>query len=161
MTETTATADHPSNPLFVRPTEGRMFAGVCAGVAKRWGLDVTLVRIVAVVLTLLSGIGLVAYIAAWLLTPSVDGPAPLAADSDWARRIGRRSDGMLRRVPRALLFILGVILLITFAHTWWIGVPLGGVLLLSGALVLLFGTRLGRWTVGIAALVVALLATAI
>src|SRR4051795_10465809 len=76
MTETTATADHPSNPLFVRPTEGRMFAGVCAGVAKRWNLDVTLVRIVAVVLTLLSGVGLVAYVAAWLLTPSADGPAP-------------------------------------------------------------------------------------
>src|SRR5439155_1399393 len=49
MTETTATADHPSNPLFVRPTEGRMFAGVCAGVAQRWHLDVTLVRIVTVV----------------------------------------------------------------------------------------------------------------
>src|SRR5436305_1464360 len=90
MTETTATADHTSNPLFVRPTEGRMFAGVCAGVAQRGDLDVTLVRIVTVVLTLLSGVGVVAYIAAWLLTPSVDGPAPLAADSAWARRPGGR-----------------------------------------------------------------------
>ena len=162
MTETTATAEHPSNPLFVRPTEGRMFAGVCAGVAQRWNLDVTLVRIVAVVLTLLSGIGLVPYVAAWLLTPSVDGPAPLAADSDWARRLGRRSDGTVRRVPRALLFIVGAIVLITVAHSWWwIGVPVGGVLLLSGALVLLFGTRLGRWTIGIAALIVALLATVV
>lgn len=161
MTETTAINDHPSSPLFVRPTEGRMFAGVCAGIAKRWDLDVTLVRIVTVVLTLLSGVGLAAYIAAWLLTPSVDGPAPLAADSDWARRLGRRSDGMLRRIPRALLFVVGVILLITVAHTSWIGASLGGIVLLSGALVLIFGTRLGRWTVGIAALLVALFATLI
>src|SRR5947209_12696124 len=160
MTETTATADHPSNPLFVRPTEGRMFAGVCAGVAKRWDLDVTLVRIVAVVLTLLSGVGLVAYVAAWLLTPSVDGPAPLAADSDWARRLGRRSDGMVRRIPRALLLIVGAIVLIALVHSWWFGVPVGAVLFV-GVLVLIFGTRLGRWTVGIAALIVALFATAV
>src|SRR3954453_899088 len=159
MTETTATADHPSNPLFVRPTEGRMFAGVCAGVAQRWDLDVTLVRIVTVVLTLLSGVGLVAYIAAWMLTPSVDGPAPLAADSDWARRLGRRSDGMMRRLPRALLLIVGVIALIALAHSWWFGIPIGGVVLLSGVLVLIFGTRLGRWTIGIRALIVALFAT--
>ena len=161
MTETTATADQPSNPLFVRPTEGRMFAGVCAGVAERWNLDVTLVRIVAVVLTLLSGVGLVAYIAAWMLTPSVDGPAPLAANSDWARRLGRGSDGALRRMPRALLLIVGVIALIALAHSWWFGIPVGGVVLLSGVLVLIFGTRLGRWTVGIAALIVALFATVI
>src|SRR5205807_1377196 len=45
------------------------------------------------------------------------------------------------------------------SHTWWFGAPIGGVLLLSGVLVLIFGTRLGRWTVGIAALIVALFAT--
>src|SRR3954453_9898675 len=135
MTETTAINDQPANPLFIRPTEGRMFAGVCAGIAKRWDLDVTLVRIVAVVLTLLSGVGIAAYVAAWLLTPSVDGPAPLASDSDWARRLGGRSDGMLRRLPRALLLIVGVILLISLVHSWWFGIPIGGVVLLSGILV--------------------------
>src|SRR4051794_26361105 len=100
MTETTATPppfDHPSTPtdpapgtstatpLFVRPREGRMFGGVCAGIAGRWGLDVTLVRIATVVLTLLSGVGLAAYFAAWLLTPSTDGPAPLHSDGRVAR----------------------------------------------------------------------------
>ena len=160
MTETTASADHPSTPLFVRPTEGRMFAGVCAGVAKRWDLDVTLVRIVTVVLTLLSGVGLVAYVAAWLLTPSVDGPAPLAADSDWAHRLGRRSDGLMRRIPRALLLIIGAIVLLALAHSWWLGIPVGAIVAV-GIVLLLFGTRLGRWTVGIAALILALLVTAV
>src|SRR5438445_10339328 len=107
MTETTATADQPSSPLFVRPSEGRMLAGVCAGIAKRWDLDVTLVRIVAVVLTLLSGVGLAAYVAAWLLTPSVDGPAPLAADSDWARRLGGRRARLFRLLPPAPLCVAG------------------------------------------------------
>src|SRR3954453_22275944 len=148
MTETTATADQPANPLFIRPTEGRMFAGVCAGIAKRWDLDVRLVPPLAAALTLLSGVGTAAYVAAWLLTPSVDGPAPLASDSDWARRLGSRSAGMLRRIPWAWLLIVGAVLLIALVHSWWFGIPVG-LVLFAGVLVLIFGTKLGRWTVGI------------
>jgi phage shock protein PspC (stress-responsive transcriptional regulator) len=155
MTETTATADHPSTPLFVRPQEGRMLAGVCAGIAERWKLDLTLVRIVTVALVLLSGVGLAAYVAAWLLTPSVDGPAPLAADSDWARRLSRRGEGVIRRVPLVVLFIVGAIVLLSVSHTWWLGAPIGAAVFVSGVLVLMFGTRLGRWTLGVAALLVA------
>jgi phage shock protein PspC (stress-responsive transcriptional regulator) len=161
MTETTAAADHPSTPLFVRPSEGRMLAGVCAGIARRWNLDVTLVRIATVVLVLLSGVGLAAYIAAWLLTPSADAPAPLAADSSWAARVSRRGEGVVRRIPRLLLFVVGLIVLLSVAHSWWLSVPVGLTVIVAGVLVLLFGTRLGRWTVGIAALLVALLATGI
>src|SRR3954451_10122920 len=123
MTETTATADQPSNPLFVRPTEGRMFAGVCAGVAKRWNLDVTLVRISAVVLTLLSGVGLVAYVAAWMLTPSTDRPAPLAADSDLAARF--RGRGVVRRLLKVAAVVIAAAIVLSNVHTPWFGVPVG------------------------------------
>src|SRR5436305_9128408 len=155
MTETTATADHPSTPLFVRPREGRMLAGVSAGIAERWNLDVTLVRIVTVALVLLSGVGFVAYVAAWLLTPSVDGPAPLAADSEWAKRISRRGEGFVRRMPRAILIVIGAIVLLSLVHSWWLTVPIGLILVFSAVLLLMFGTRLGRWTLGVAALLVA------
>jgi phage shock protein PspC (stress-responsive transcriptional regulator) len=138
-----------------------MLAGVCSGIAKRWNLDVTLVRIAAVVLALLSGVGVAAYVAAWLLTPSDDAPAPLAADSRWATRLSRRGDGVVRRIPRVLLFVVGVIVLLSIAHSWWLSAPIGLAVLVAGILVLMFGTRLGRWTVGIAALLVALLATGI
>ena len=46
----------------------------------------------------------------------------------------------------------GGLALIALAHSWWFGIPVG-VVVLSGVLVLIFGTRLGRWTVGIAALI--------
>src|SRR4051812_49656037 len=65
MTETAATPplDPPTDsPLFIRPREGRMIAGVCKGIAERWNLDLTLVRIVTVVLTLFTGVALAAYI---------------------------------------------------------------------------------------------------
>jgi phage shock protein PspC (stress-responsive transcriptional regulator) len=164
MTETTALPPNgsaqsgtPATPLFVRPREGRMLAGVCAGVADRWGLDITLVRISAVVLSLFSGVGIVVYVAAWLLTPSVDHPAPLAADSDLAARF--RDRRVLRRLLTIALVVIAAGILFSAVHTPWFGVPIG---LLVGLAVLavLFGTRLGRWAVGLAvALVVAALAT--
>lgn len=52
---------------FARPLEGRWVAGVCAGVARRTGIDVIAVRIIAV---LLAGGALPACIALWAFTPS-------------------------------------------------------------------------------------------
>ncbi len=46
-----------------------MLAGVCAGVADYLGVDVTVVRLVTAVLTLIGGGGAIVYIAAWLLVP--------------------------------------------------------------------------------------------
>jgi phage shock protein C len=46
----------------------RMIAGVCAGFARYLGVDVTLVRILWVVLSF-SGVGLIGYIVAWIIMP--------------------------------------------------------------------------------------------
>jgi phage shock protein C len=57
---------------FVRlPGEGKL-AGICAGLAAYFDADVTIVRLVWVILSIIPGVligGLVAYIAAWILTP--------------------------------------------------------------------------------------------
>jgi phage shock protein C len=56
--------------VLVRDRKGRMVAGVCAGVAHYSGLDVTLVRvIVAVVSVITGGAGVLAYLAAWVIIP--------------------------------------------------------------------------------------------
>jgi phage shock protein PspC (stress-responsive transcriptional regulator) len=56
---------------LVRSRDGRMLAGVCAGVAEYFGWDVTLVRvIVAVVAVITGGAGLLAYLAAWAIIPA-------------------------------------------------------------------------------------------
>jgi phage shock protein C len=56
--------------VLVRSQKGRMLAGVCAGAAEYFGIDVTLVRvIVAVVSVLTGGVGVLAYLAAWLIIP--------------------------------------------------------------------------------------------
>jgi phage shock protein C len=59
-----------NSKILVRRTDGRMLAGVCAGIADYLGLDVTLVRVLwAVVALLTGGAGLLAYLAAWIIIP--------------------------------------------------------------------------------------------
>lgn len=62
------TLDSPA-PRLERPLQGRMLTGVCAGVARHFGIDVTLVRVVAVIATFVGGAGVFVYVAATLLVP--------------------------------------------------------------------------------------------
>lgn len=56
--------------VLVRSRKGRMVAGVCAGLAEYFGVDVTLVRvIVAVIAVITGGLGVLAYLAAWVIIP--------------------------------------------------------------------------------------------
>ena len=52
-----------------RIMEGKKLCGVCTGVAEYFKLDVSLIRIIWVVVTLFAGVGLLAYILCALLLP--------------------------------------------------------------------------------------------
>ncbi len=49
----------------------KKIAGVCGGIAKYFGIDSTIVRIIAVVFTLAGGAGLLAYFIGWILMPHI------------------------------------------------------------------------------------------
>lgn len=53
---------------LVRPTSGKWLAGVCAGLADRFGLPRGLVRLLFVIFGIV-GAGEIAYIVLWLLMP--------------------------------------------------------------------------------------------
>jgi phage shock protein PspC (stress-responsive transcriptional regulator) len=53
-----------------RPQTGRVIGGVCAAIAHRFGWDVTIVRILAVLSILLPGPQVIAYIVGWILIPA-------------------------------------------------------------------------------------------
>jgi phage shock protein PspC (stress-responsive transcriptional regulator) len=129
-----------------------MIGGVCAGIAARWRIDVTLVRIAAVAIAVLTGAGLLAYLAAWLLTPSTDRPARLRPET-----IRRRGS----RLPMLLLIVLVGLALAAVGHALWWGAP-AGLLVVAILVALVVGTRRGRWLlVSVAALLaVGLAATA-
>jgi phage shock protein PspC (stress-responsive transcriptional regulator) len=54
---------------LVRSRTHRTVAGVCGGLSEHFGWDLSLVRIVALVLGLFTGVGLVAYVVAWVVIP--------------------------------------------------------------------------------------------
>jgi phage shock protein C len=78
--------------VLVRSRKGRMVAGICAGVAEYFSLDVTLVRvIVAVIAVITGGAGVLAYLVAWAIIPEEGEKTSVAEDF-----IGQRQDASSR-----------------------------------------------------------------
>ena len=62
---------------LVRPRHPRMIAGVCSGIALFYGWEVNLVRILFAIFTCLTtGVGILVYVAAWLLLPEAQYALP-------------------------------------------------------------------------------------
>lgn len=75
---------HAAKKQLTRSTRNRMVAGVAGGLAEYLGIDPVLVRLALVAVTLATGVGIVFYLAAWLIIPpekeaSVDQP-PLSPE---------------------------------------------------------------------------------
>ena len=73
-----ATSPRPlyAGKRLFRSTDDRMIAGVCGGLAVYFGVDRTLVRLVAVILAIYPGaviLGVLAYAIAWLIIPKPPG----------------------------------------------------------------------------------------
>ncbi|WP_169951926.1 PspC domain-containing protein [Microbispora sp. H11081] len=91
MTEAPSTpAPDPAGPpepekALSRSGDGRMITGVCAGLGRFTGMDPVLFRVGFAVLVLASGIGVMLYVAAFLLMRRPDGgPGHL---EQWTRRL--------------------------------------------------------------------------
>jgi phage shock protein C len=55
---------------ITRPRKARIIAGVCSGIGRYFDIDPNIVRVIWIILTFMSiGLGVIAYIAAWLLFP--------------------------------------------------------------------------------------------
>jgi phage shock protein PspC (stress-responsive transcriptional regulator) len=78
-TQSTTANDPRAARRLTRSTDDRMLAGVAGGVARYLNADVTLVRLAFAALTLMSGVGAVLYVAAWLLLPADDEAETAAA----------------------------------------------------------------------------------
>ena len=57
------------NRLY-RSEDDRILGGVCGGIAEVYDLDPSLVRITTLLIVLFTGVGVLPYIAAWLIIPT-------------------------------------------------------------------------------------------
>jgi phage shock protein PspC (stress-responsive transcriptional regulator) len=97
----------PPRQLRRLPAEGKI-AGVCAGLADYFDVDVTLIRLAWIALSIVPGLllgGVLAYAVAWLLVPA----APVAHTSYAGKKLTRStSDKMIGGVCGGLAEYLGV-----------------------------------------------------
>ncbi len=97
----------PSTWTLHRSATDAKVGGVCGGAAERWGVDPVLVRVGLVLLALSGGVGVVLYLAGWLLLP-VAGTGRAAVDDLFG--------GAAARWPRGLwITLLVVACLVSFA----------------------------------------------
>jgi phage shock protein C len=61
-----------------------MIAGVCSGLALHYGWDLSLVRVVCALMILLTGVGLFAYLAAWIIIPEAPYTLPDSSNAGTA-----------------------------------------------------------------------------
>jgi phage shock protein PspC (stress-responsive transcriptional regulator) len=91
-----------------RSRSDRKVAGVAGGLGRHLDIDPVILRVAFVVLTFFGGVGLLLYVALWLLVPE-DG-------SDWAKiKLDRRSRSV------ALVIVGALALLLLVQHGWWGG----------------------------------------
>ena len=119
-----------------RTSEGRVIAGVAAGLARYFGIDPVIVRIAFVVLSFPAGIGVPLYLLAWIFMPMEGAEANAVASR-------APSAGGAAKLFGGLLIVLGALLTIEILEPSWIDGRYVGpaVLILLGLGLVARGTR--------------------
>jgi signal transduction histidine kinase/phage shock protein PspC (stress-responsive transcriptional regulator) len=81
-----------SPPRLRRPQQGRVLAGVCAGLARHLDVSVSAVRVTFVLLGLLGGMGVLLYAGLWIISPVGVPDPPRAPGIEAASRRGMRTE---------------------------------------------------------------------
>ncbi|TDT34202.1 PspC domain-containing protein [Naumannella halotolerans] len=117
-----------SQPVLRRRRDGGVVAGVCRGVADRYRIDPTLVRLAAVLLALSGGVGLVLYGLGVLLLPREGEQAPveryLPGASSWPAWVWAIFTVLACIVVAAVLgpvLPFGVMPAVVLAAVWYFG----------------------------------------
>lgn len=107
-------------------------AGVCAGLADYFAVDVVLVRLLFVILSIAGAIvgGVIVYLAAWLIMPEGDGQSAPAADKRVLRRstTDRQIAGVCGGLAEYFQVDVTAVRLVWIIASIFCGVIIGGVI---------------------------------
>lgn len=136
-------------PVMARPQSGRVVAGVAAGLARHLQVPVLSVRIALTALSLLGGVGALAYAGLWIFTPALDdapssrrsplslGLVALALAGSAVGVLGVSGASPSAAVPLAVVAIGAV--LAWLAYDRGLNTPVGLVAVAAGAALVLGG----------------------
>src|SRR5829696_9230277 len=120
-----------TNQPLRRDIDDGIVAGVCSGIAKRYGTDPIILRVVLGAATLAGGTGLIVYLLAWALVPEQGGRSP-----SWARLAGRRETWLI--LTGSTLLLLSMLLLLREWGLWFSDAIVWPVLLAGGGAALIW-----------------------
>lgn len=105
-----------------RNTTDRMIWGVCGGLSEYFDIDVSLIRVIFVVLALASGVGILLYIILAIIVPSASTPATVSPEVTPAQQPAHPAPDLRRgrMLIGALLVLVGVIFLLSNLGLWWL-----------------------------------------
>src|SRR5215213_8999256 len=95
----------PAQRTVRRSRSERMIAGVCGGLGRYLGIDPVLLRVAFIILALANGLGLIAYVVAWVAIPEEGADQPAGPAPEPRRETGRMVLG-------GSLVVLGLVLLL-------------------------------------------------
>lgn len=113
----------------------KIIGGVCGGLGEYFDVDPVFVRIIAVLLALATGFGVLAYIVAWIIIPKrelgLDAGEPPASQevkqSSWNKYL-----------PGMIIIAIGIVLLVRGNWYWFHWDEFWPVVLIIGGLLLIF-----------------------
>ena len=95
----------PPQRVVRRSRSDRVLAGVCSGLGRYLGIDPVLLRVAFIILSLANGLGLIAYVVAWVAIPEEGPDQPAGPGPEPRRETGRLVLG-------GSLVVLGLVLLL-------------------------------------------------
>ena len=117
-----------------RSRKDRVFGGVCGGLGRYLNVDPVLLRIAAVALALSGGLGVLAYVIAWIVIPEEVGSEPDAP----APAVNRH--GVALAVGTSLV-ALGALLLVQQAVPWFSSAIFWPVVIVAIGVAVVFSAR--------------------
>ncbi|TQS46428.1 PspC domain-containing protein [Cryptosporangium phraense] len=109
---------------LTRTKQGKVIAGVCAGLGRTTGTDPILFRVILTVLVFFGGVGALLYLVAWIVLPVDDEPA-----SPLESLLGRGRSGTSPAATVGLIALAAIVLVASFSN----GLP--STLLLAACLI--------------------------
>ena len=102
---------HDRSRRIVREPDDRRIAGVCSGLADHLGIDVTVMRVTAVVLALVTHLALIAYLVASVALPERPADQPRV----------RAQNVHLGQVPHPLIVVGAIVAVAVLVDdAWWL-----------------------------------------
>ena len=126
------------NRLY-RSNSDKIIAGVCGGIAEYLKIDSVIVRILAVALALLNGLGVLLYIVGVIVMPEKESDKDKTNKADAKAKVINRDSGYLWM--GGILIVIGLVFLLQNYIAWFSIAKLWPVILIVGGIFILVKKR--------------------